>query len=125
MKALDPDEGINGQIKYSFSKWTLNDKTIHEMFNINPDNGSISLLKQLDYEKRNNYELQIQAKDLGLNPIPSYATVIIQVHVIKVSSGFEYFHQRFVQWYVPNIFLIESLLTSPTSTIRETDSCSQ
>ncbi|CAF4917553.1 unnamed protein product [Rotaria sp. Silwood1] len=79
MKAFDLDDGLNGQIIYTFSKWTLNDKTINEIFYLNPHNGSIILLKQLDYEQRNNYELQIQAIDLGYNAIPTYATVIIQV----------------------------------------------
>jgi hypothetical protein len=82
MKAFDPDEGLNGQIQYTFSKWTLNDPTILEIFYLNPSNGSLTLLKQLDYEKRTNYELQIQAKDLGLNAIPVYSTVIIQVQKI-------------------------------------------
>ncbi|CAF4588523.1 unnamed protein product [Rotaria sp. Silwood2] len=72
MKAVDSDEGLNGQIIYSFSKWTLNDKTINDLFYINPSNGSIILLKQLDYEQRNNYELQIEAVDLGPNAIPTY-----------------------------------------------------
>ncbi|CAF3254774.1 unnamed protein product [Rotaria socialis] len=79
MKAFDPDEGLNGQIRYTFSKWTQNDATIIKIFNLNPLNGSITLLKQLDYEERNNYELQIQAKDSGSNAIPTYATLIIQV----------------------------------------------
>ncbi|CAF2333988.1 unnamed protein product [Rotaria sp. Silwood2] len=79
MKAFDPDEGLNGKILYTFSKWTQNDVTINKIFNLNSDNGSITLLKQLDYEERNNYELQIQAKDCGSNSIPTYATVIIQV----------------------------------------------
>ena len=79
MKAFDPDEGLNGQIRYAFSKWTQNDVTINKIFSLNPENGSLTLLKQLDYEERNNYELQIQAKDLGPNAIPTYATVIIQV----------------------------------------------
>jgi len=84
MKAFDPDEGLNGQIQYTFSKWTLNDQTIPEIFNLNSENGSITLLKQLDYEQRTNYELQIQAKDLGLNAIPSYSTVIIQVQIFRL-----------------------------------------
>ncbi|CAF2864619.1 unnamed protein product [Rotaria sp. Silwood2] len=80
MKAFDPDYGHNGQIIYTFSKWTLNDKTINQLFYLNSHNGSIILLKQLDYEQRNNYELQIQAIDLGLNAIPTYTTVIIQIN---------------------------------------------
>ena len=79
IKAIDPDEGLNGQIRYSFSQWTLNDPTIDQTFHLNPDNGSMILLKTLDYEKRTNYELQIQARDLGPDSIPTYATVILQV----------------------------------------------
>ena len=84
MKANDLDEGLNGKIQYTFSKWTLNDRTINKIFNINSDNGSIILLKQLDYEQRNNYELQIQANDCGSNSIPTYATIIIQVYLIEI-----------------------------------------
>lgn len=79
MKAYDLDQGLNGQVQYTFSKWTLNDLTIPKIFYLNPTNGSLSLIRQLDYEERSNYELQIQAKDLGSNAIPSYATVIVQV----------------------------------------------
>jgi hypothetical protein len=86
MKAFDPDEGLNGQIRYTFSKWTLIDRTINEIFYLNSENGSLILLKQLDYEKRNNYELQIQAIDLGLNAIPAYATVIVQVGILDQNS---------------------------------------
>jgi hypothetical protein len=86
MKAFDPDEGLNGQIRYTFSKWTQNDVTINKIFHLNYDNGSLTLLKQLDYEERNNYELQIQAKDLGLNAVPTYATVIVEVKSLKSYS---------------------------------------
>ena len=79
MKATDADEGLNAEIRYTFSKWTQNDATISQLFHLNPDNGSITLLKPLDYEQRNNYELQIQAKDRGANAIATYATVIVQV----------------------------------------------
>ncbi|CAF1628029.1 unnamed protein product, partial [Adineta ricciae] len=79
IKAVDPDEGPNGQIRYSFSKWTLADRTISELFRLNVETGSILLLKELDYEKRTNYQLQIQAKDMGSNALSSYTTVFIQV----------------------------------------------
>jgi hypothetical protein len=86
MKAFDPDDGLNGQIRYTFSKWTLNDPTINEIFHLNSKNGSMTLLKSLDYETRTNYELQIQAKDLGFNAIPSYSTLIIQVPSFSILS---------------------------------------
>ena len=86
MQASDRDTGLNGQIKYSFSKWTMSDRSIYGTFDLHPDNGSIRLLKQLDYEQRNNYELQIQAKDRGPNSLSTYATVIVQVNVDEKTS---------------------------------------
>lgn len=79
MRATDPDEGLNGHVRYSFSKWTRNDQSINRIFHLNADNGTITLVKQLDFEERNNYELQIQAKDSGANAVPAYATVIVEV----------------------------------------------
>ena len=79
IKAIDADDGPNGEIHYTFSKWTQRDATISKTFDLNSETGSLTLLRSLDYEKRNNYELQVQAKDRGPNSIPSYATVIIEV----------------------------------------------
>ena len=86
MKAIDPDEGLNGQVQYTFSKLTQNDLAINQIFHLNPGNGSITLQKSLDYEERNNYQLQIQAKDLGPNPIPTYITLIVQVRRANLRS---------------------------------------
>lgn len=75
INATDFDQGLNGQIRYSFSRLTSYDQYFH----LDSINGSIRLLQNLDYEKQTNYQLQIQAIDLGENPIPTYTTLIIQV----------------------------------------------
>ncbi|XP_063784888.1 protocadherin gamma-B1-like isoform X10 [Pseudophryne corroboree] len=64
INATDRDEGINGQITYSFSKASGN---VHHTgtFSINPINGEIKTNSKLDFELTSNYELSVQAKDGG------------------------------------------------------------
>ncbi|XP_063784921.1 protocadherin gamma-B2-like isoform X43 [Pseudophryne corroboree] len=64
INANDRDEGVNGQITYSFSKTSGN---IHHTgtFSIHPISGEIKTNSKLDFELTNNYEISVQAKDGG------------------------------------------------------------
>ncbi|XP_063784920.1 protocadherin gamma-B1-like isoform X42 [Pseudophryne corroboree] len=64
INATDRDEGINGQITYSFIKTT---GTVHRTstFSIHPISGEIKINSKLDFELTNNYEISVQAKDGG------------------------------------------------------------
>ncbi|XP_060751247.1 protocadherin beta-16-like isoform X29 [Tachysurus vachellii] len=62
VSASDADEGTNGQVTYYISN---TDKTVKDVFSINQNNGEITLTGQIDYEKSNNFQLDIQAKDQG------------------------------------------------------------
>ncbi|XP_063784879.1 protocadherin gamma-B2-like isoform X1 [Pseudophryne corroboree] len=64
VNATDKDEGVNGQITYSFSKTSGN---VHHTgtFSINPINGEIKTNSQLDFELTSYYELSVQARDGG------------------------------------------------------------
>ncbi|CAF1657139.1 unnamed protein product, partial [Didymodactylos carnosus] len=77
--AYDLDIGKNGEIRYQFSKWTKGDQTIVDTFYLDSITGWLTLIKQLDYEQRIIYEIQIQANDLGENSIPVYMKTIIYV----------------------------------------------
>ncbi|XP_041963849.1 protocadherin-18a isoform X2 [Alosa sapidissima] len=77
LNATDPDEGTNGKIVYSFS--THVSTKIQETFKINSDNGQLTLIKKVDYETTNSFDIDIQAQDLGPNSMPAHCKVIIKV----------------------------------------------
>ncbi|XP_052672394.1 LOW QUALITY PROTEIN: protocadherin gamma-A2-like [Harpia harpyja] len=60
--ATDADEGFNGRVKYSLKKVT--DLTI-EIFQLNDETGSITLVRSLDFEEGDSHELEVQAEDGG------------------------------------------------------------
>ncbi|XP_054024576.1 protocadherin gamma-A2-like [Dryobates pubescens] len=60
--ATDPDEGMNGHVKYSLQKAT---HMAPEIFKLNSDTGVITLVQKLDFEEGYSYELEVQARDGG------------------------------------------------------------
>ncbi|XP_064244257.1 protocadherin gamma-A12-like [Passer domesticus] len=56
----DADEGLNGQVKYSLKK--VSDMASN-IFHLDSESGEITLLRSLDFEEGNSYELQVQAQD--------------------------------------------------------------
>ncbi|XP_059401423.1 protocadherin gamma-A11-like [Carassius carassius] len=63
VSASDADEGSNSVVTYYISD-TVN-KNVADIFLINEKSGELTLNGQVDYEKVNYYELNIQAKDQG------------------------------------------------------------
>ncbi|XP_030648034.1 protocadherin beta-6-like [Chanos chanos] len=62
VQATDQDKGANGQITYYISH--LSDST-KDLFQIDEISGEMRLIGQLDHEKANSYEVEIQAEDGG------------------------------------------------------------
>nr|XP_060630197.1 protocadherin gamma-A6-like isoform X11 [Anolis sagrei ordinatus] len=62
VSATDLDEGLNGEIKYSFRKMTQSN---FPLFLLNSTTGEIILTGSLDYEISSLYEFEIEAKDGG------------------------------------------------------------
>eukprot|EP00076_Gallus_gallus_P045171 XP_025010709.1 protocadherin gamma-A5-like [Gallus gallus] len=60
--ATDPDDGTNGNVKYTVNKIT--DKAL-KLFHLEPETGAIRLVRNLDYEEAQSYELEVQARDAG------------------------------------------------------------
>ncbi|XP_029968581.1 protocadherin beta-13-like [Salarias fasciatus] len=77
VNATDLDEGPNGQVVYSFGK-SIN-KDILNIFQISPSTGLIMVKNLLDYEKTDEYEIEIQASDRGLAPLTTEKSVIIKI----------------------------------------------
>ncbi|TSV15243.1 Protocadherin gamma-A8 [Bagarius yarrelli] len=74
VSASDADEGTNGHVTYYISN---TDKNIKDIFNVNQNNGEITLKGQIDYEQTNHFQLDIQAKDQG--GLSDYCKVMIDV----------------------------------------------
>ncbi|XP_049573337.1 protocadherin-17 isoform X2 [Syngnathus scovelli] len=77
LNATDPDEGNNGQVVYSFSGYAP--ERIRELFSIDSRTGIIKIQGEIDYEESPVIEIDVQAKDLGPNPIPGHCKVTVKV----------------------------------------------
>ncbi|XP_039519002.1 protocadherin beta-16-like isoform X2 [Pimephales promelas] len=62
VSATDADEGINSKIEYSITNMQDN---VRQLFDINKDNGQVTVVGIIDFEKARNYEIRVQASDHG------------------------------------------------------------
>ncbi|CAI9582091.1 unnamed protein product [Staurois parvus] len=83
LNAADPDEGANGEIVYGFSPQVSPE--VRQLFKIDPKSGRLTLEGQVDFETKQTYEFDVQAQDLGPNPLTATCKVI--VHVIDVNDN--------------------------------------
>ncbi|KAM4732171.1 protocadherin gamma-A5-like isoform 39-T39 [Anableps anableps] len=60
--ATDADEGSNGRITYSISSIIENARGV---FDVNAENGEITLRRNVDYEKTHSFQMNIRASDDG------------------------------------------------------------
>ncbi|KAM7042527.1 protocadherin gamma-A10-like [Acridotheres tristis] len=78
--AMDADEGVNGQVKYSLKKVS---DLASNIFNLDSETGAITLLRSLDYEEGDSYELEVQARDGG----GLYDTAKIMITVTDINDN--------------------------------------
>ncbi|XP_077098972.1 protocadherin gamma-C5-like isoform X16 [Siphateles boraxobius] len=83
VKAIDLDEGINGDVEYSFAVHTP--EAIQNVFAINPVTGELVVSKNLDYEISTSYKIDIRARDKGAPVMEGYCRV--QVNVLDVNDN--------------------------------------
>eukprot|EP00795_Rhopilema_esculentum_P000635 gene635-10339_t len=112
--ARDEDTGDNGLLRYTVASGNL-----HETFAISSNNGSLYLIKPLDYEQVSSYNLRINAFDHGKVNIRS-SSAVVRVIVTDVNDNLPVFslksYEAKVKENVPsNTFVIQVLATDKDS----------
>nr|XP_020466947.1 protocadherin-10-like isoform X2 [Monopterus albus] len=77
LNATDLDEGLNGEIVYSFSNHISS--RVKDLFSIDSRTGRIEVRGEVDFEESNLYQIFVQAKDLGPNAVPAHCKVLVKV----------------------------------------------
>ncbi|NXX11902.1 PCDGA protein, partial [Podargus strigoides] len=62
LTATDIDEGVNGDVKYSLKKTK---DAASQIFMLEVETGSITLVRSLDFEEGDSYDLEVEARDGG------------------------------------------------------------
>ncbi|XP_022624811.1 protocadherin alpha-2-like isoform X2 [Seriola dumerili] len=77
VSATDLDEGINGEIIYSFiERGNFNPEAL---FSINPDTGEITVTGKVDYEENIAFDIRVQARDKGTPSRSVHGKVLVEV----------------------------------------------
>uniref|UniRef100_A0A3Q3IEQ8 Cadherin domain-containing protein n=1 Tax=Monopterus albus TaxID=43700 RepID=A0A3Q3IEQ8_MONAL len=84
VKAIDTDQGPNGEIEYSLSK-TLGRK-VYEIFELDSLSGQIKLKGPLDFEESESYKLEVEASDKGTPPLTGRCRVIVKIKDVNDNS---------------------------------------
>ncbi|XP_003782164.1 protocadherin alpha-1 [Otolemur garnettii] len=77
LNASDADEGLNGEVVFSFDSGISPD--IQEKFEVDSSSGEIRLIDKLDYEETKSYEIQVKAVDKGSPPMSNHCKVLVKV----------------------------------------------
>nr|XP_015801067.2 protocadherin alpha-8 [Nothobranchius furzeri] len=77
ISAVDPDEGMNGEIEYSLSKTLA--RRVYDLFHLDKVSGEITLKENLDFEDSDTFKLDVQASDKGQPPLIGRCRIIIKI----------------------------------------------
>nr|XP_015205364.1 PREDICTED: protocadherin alpha-C2-like isoform X1 [Lepisosteus oculatus] len=83
LNAVDLDDGSNAEVVYSFSKHTS--EKAREKFILDQTKGEIRVKGEVNYEEINMFEMYVQAKDKGPNPMMGNCKVVI--HLIDMNDN--------------------------------------
>ncbi|XP_071377127.1 protocadherin alpha-C2-like [Centroberyx affinis] len=77
LNATDLDEGSNSEIVYSYSLYTS--EKAQETFSLNPNSGEIRVKEMVNYEDYEIYNMEIIARDKGVNSLSGQCKLTILV----------------------------------------------
>lgn len=97
LTATDSDEGINAEVRYSFSRRT---QTVSgNLFKIDYVTGDVSMMTGFDMSELLSqpvYSLVVMATDLGANSLPSSVTLTLHVSATTSDSGVDRFRNLYL-----------------------------
>ncbi|XP_067104237.1 protocadherin alpha-8-like [Osmerus mordax] len=77
VKATDLDEGVNGEVEYSFGSEL--DHKVYDVFNLDKATGIIRMKGQVNFEDVDVYKLDIHATDKGQPPMSTDCRILIRI----------------------------------------------
>ncbi|XP_063304114.1 protocadherin alpha-6-like isoform X7 [Pelobates fuscus] len=77
LNASDPDEGENSEILYAFNK--LVPQQVTSVFNIDESAGIIRVVGEVDFEKQNLYEIEVDAVDKGHSAMTGHCKILVNI----------------------------------------------
>ncbi|XP_065814559.1 protocadherin alpha-7 isoform X31 [Labrus bergylta] len=77
VNATDLDDGLNGEVVYSFGD-NVNNK-LRKLFEVDPNTGTIIVKGLIDFEAKDRYEIDIKASDKGSVPLETEKSVVITI----------------------------------------------
>uniref|UniRef100_A0A2K6NG81 FAT atypical cadherin 1 n=1 Tax=Rhinopithecus roxellana TaxID=61622 RepID=A0A2K6NG81_RHIRO len=80
LEAHDPDLGPSGQVRYSLMDHREGN------FDVDKLSGAVRIVQQLDFEKKQVYNLTVRAKDKG-KPVSLSSTCYVEVEVVDVNEN--------------------------------------
>ncbi|XP_058058428.1 cadherin-87A [Anopheles bellator] len=83
LQAIDLDTGINAEIRYRIQQGSFDD------FSIDNRTGIVLIARKLDYDRRNTYQMEIVAADLGTPSLSG--TTMLTVSIINSNDKAPYF----------------------------------
>ncbi|XP_030002133.1 protocadherin alpha-7-like isoform X3 [Sphaeramia orbicularis] len=77
VNATDLDDGLNGEVVYSFGN-SVNSK-LRKLFEVDANTGEIIVKGSIDFETKDRYDIDIKASDKGQVPLATEKTVTITI----------------------------------------------
>ncbi|XP_057206159.1 protocadherin gamma-A11-like [Triplophysa rosa] len=77
VNATDPDEGVNGEVEYTYGRNVL--RKVHDIFELDKVTGKIRVKGKIDFEENEMYSLNIKVSDKGRPPMNTDCRVIIKI----------------------------------------------